>query len=185
MQRGEGSLWVKINAQHTISAQGKPLGEMGRGCCFSGPALEIHHADDLKMITLSSSGNVIARLASGFFKEHTQRLDILRRVKTTVAGGQLGRRPFAIQVEFAKIGIVYAEQRRSLTRGEFAHGLLGIGWKQALTLRMQLVRQPFRMLADHRVEILMHKGIIHLPSRFRDIASLACSRKLTFFASFP
>ena len=50
------------------------------------------------MITFSSSGNVITRLASGFFKEHTQRLDILRRVKTTVAGGQLGRRPFAIDV---------------------------------------------------------------------------------------
>ncbi|KZY39486.1 hypothetical protein A3731_38650 [Roseovarius sp. HI0049] len=108
------------------------------------------------MIALPSPRNIIAGFACGFFKEHAQRLNILRRIETTIASSQLRRWPLAIEVEFAKIGIVDAKQSCSLTRGEFAHGLLGIGWKKALTLRVQLVGQPFRMLADHRVEILMY-----------------------------
>ena len=115
MQRGKGSLRIKVDAQHTVAAQGETLGKVGRGRCLARAALEVHHADDLQVVTVTPPWDVVAGFASSLFQEHTQVLNILSGIVSAVACGQLGRGALAIEVKFAKIGIVHTKKCGCLT----------------------------------------------------------------------
>jgi hypothetical protein len=83
-------------------------------------------------------------------------------------------------MQFAQVAVIHAKQARRFARGEGEHLFLGIRREEIFALRMQLGREPFRMLTDDGIQVFDILRVAHMPSIL-----VPCSRNMALIAFFP
>ena len=70
VQGRERGLRIKVDRQDTVPLEGQPLSKMRRGGCLARTTFEVHDADNLKMVSSTTTRQVISRLASRFLQQY-------------------------------------------------------------------------------------------------------------------